>query len=267
MPEMCKHIRHHLTIRDELKLTSDILLAILESLNESPDTNTSDIQIVATHVLEPLVNSVLILERSSSVITPLVVTLIALYQQMTSSIYNRVFDELKDLPQIRSFILRTFYVFRDLIKFDVFNDDWFKMKLLVNCNILKALVSYSGILAKYFLKQNYDPDLYLEYFSVCFSFILQDCLQLENFRENKRSWVLKEYGDMRLRMVHQVINVWSSTDEKVHYAPSLVSQILLVSLLPVQELSVSILPLLVDLTDAQFQTCGNFRLVSVSTVY
>ncbi|CAG7728081.1 unnamed protein product, partial [Allacma fusca] len=57
----------------------------------------------------------------------------------------QVFDEFKDLTQIRGFIL------------------------------------------------NSDHYLFLEYFNICFNFILQSCLQLEDFRDAKLKWVFVWY--------------------------------------------------------------------------
>ncbi|CAG7834015.1 unnamed protein product [Allacma fusca] len=155
LPEICKHIRHHLSIRDELKLTSDLLLSILDLLHHDPLKSHNDIEIIASNVMEPLINAVLILERTSSIITPL----------------------------------------------------------------------------------------------------------LEDFRDDKVKWVLSEYQDMRVRMCKEILNMWSCVEERVHFIPSLIGKILLVSLSPLKELASLVLPLVIDLIDAQFHYYGDFHVV------
>ena len=72
LPEICKHLRHHLGLREELKLCTDLLGDILSFLYSrflhAPNSVHDDIEILAVATLDKLVQSVLVLERRSAIV-------------------------------------------------------------------------------------------------------------------------------------------------------------------------------------------------------
>jgi len=51
--------------------------------------------------------------------------------------------------------------------------------------------------------------LWNQYFQLSVTFLTQPGLQLERFRENKREQILKQYGDLRVRMGSQIEAMWN----------------------------------------------------------
>lgn len=116
LPVFCKHIRHHLAHREELKLCTDVLSEILIYLHDirhvKEEKAHADIEVVCTTTLEMLVQSVLVLERTSSIVGNLVTCLISLLEQMDHCHYNRLWDEFHERKPLRDLLLRVFLLFR-----------------------------------------------------------------------------------------------------------------------------------------------------------
>lgn len=72
----------------------------------------ADIEVVCTTTLEMLVQSVLVLERTSSIVGNLVTCLISLLEQMDHCHYNRLWDEFSERKPLRDLLLRVFLLFR-----------------------------------------------------------------------------------------------------------------------------------------------------------
>jgi len=120
------------------------------------------VETVATSTLEMLVQSVLVLERTSPIVGNLVTCLIGILQLMDQFHYNRLWDEFRESKPLRDLLLRVFLVFRDLIKHDVFPVDWVVMKLLTDSIMLKSLHEFSQPLSLYFLnKYSFDSQVKL----------------------------------------------------------------------------------------------------------
>lgn len=48
------------------------------------------------------------------------------------------------------------------------------------------------------------------YFNLAVAFLTQPSLQLEKFSEVKRENIISKYGDMRVKMGFQILDVWSN---------------------------------------------------------
>lgn len=263
LPVICMHIRHHLQHREELKLCTEVLndiLIYLYGLREAREAH-ADVEVVCTTALEMLVQAVLVLERTSSVVGNLVTCLIGLLEQMDSFHYNRLWDEFHERKPLRDLLFRIFLLFRDLIKQDVFPNDWAVMKLLTNHVMLITLQQICQPLVTYFLNM-FDVQLWTNYFNLAVIFISQPCLQLETFRSSKRKGILEKYGDMRLEMGQQILQMWAqlSDSEKRHFIPSLIGPFLEVTMIPEDRLRSQTLAIFFyDMMKAEYRLNGNFR--------
>ncbi|CAL8073981.1 unnamed protein product [Orchesella dallaii] len=268
LPVICKHIRHHLQHREELKLCTEVLNDILIYLHGIRNRNKeeareahADVEVVCTTTLEMLVQAVLVLERTSSVVGNLVTCLVGLLEQMDSFHYNRLWDEFHERKPLRDLLLRIFLLFRDLIKQDVFPSDWAVMKLLTNHVMLITLQQICQPLITYFINM-FDVQLWTHYFNLAVTFISQPCLQLESFRSSKREMILEKYGDMRLEMGQQMLQMWAqlSDSEKRNFIPSLIGPFLEVTMIPEQRLrSQTLSVFFYDMMKAEYRLNGNFK--------
>lgn len=267
LPVMCKHIRHHLAHREELKLCTDVLSEILIYLHdirgkkEETGNAHADIEVVCTTTLEMLVQSILVLERTSSIVGNLVTCLISLLEQMDSCHYNRLWDEFHERKPLRDLLFRVFLLFRDLIKHEVFPADWAFMKLLTNHVMLTSLKEFCQPLISDF-KKFFDAQLWTQYFHLAVTFISQPGLQLEYFRESKTDWILEKYGDMRLTMGNQMLQLWSHLEdvEKRSFIPSLIGPFLEVTMIPQPELrSITLRTFFYDMMKTEFLLNGDIK--------
>lgn len=72
--------------------------------------------------------------------------------------------------------------------------------------MLKSIQEFCKPLKDDFLKY-FDMQLWLYYFDLAVTFISQPCLQIEDFRDWKKEWILEKYKDMRLAMCYQLLHV------------------------------------------------------------
>uniref|UniRef100_T1IUW7 Dedicator of cytokinesis protein 3 n=1 Tax=Strigamia maritima TaxID=126957 RepID=T1IUW7_STRMM len=272
--QMCaSHIKFHLSHRQEVKMCAEILGEILihlykagKALKEGKIHNCvhHEVQIIVVTILDVLIQTVLNIDRASSICGQLVTSLVALLNLMNECHYKSLWnDGLPDKKAIKEFLLRVFYVFKDLVRQDVYPKDWVVLKMVTNYVILTALEEFSQLLIYHFLSGNsFDDQLWNNYFNLAVAFLTQPSLQLENFSEVKREKIIEKYQDMRVLMGFQILSMWSKLgDNKINFIPSMVGPFLEVTLVPETELRKATLPIFFDMMDCEQKVKGNFKQV------
>ncbi|XP_065372195.1 dedicator of cytokinesis protein 3 isoform X2 [Calliphora vicina] len=273
----CKHLRMHLSRRDELKLCAEILSEILTHLydlqKEQKDkvTNTlqHDLDSLCKNILGILIKTIsIILEGSNSVLPQLVACLLGLLQLLDETHYKRYWDELspnKDPRDLKEFLAKSLLVFEELLSQDwlVYPPDWLIMKLACNDVLRKSLEEFAKPLVYRFLgSKSFDSQLWWTYFTLAVTFLTQPSLQLEKYREPKRRKILHSHGDMRVLMGFQILSMWSQLGEqKLHFIPSMVGPFLEVTLVPEPALRKATLTVFYDMMQCEQSARGSFRLV------
>ncbi|XP_039296231.1 LOW QUALITY PROTEIN: dedicator of cytokinesis protein 3 [Nilaparvata lugens] len=265
----CKHLRMHLSRRDELRLCTEILGEVISFIFKQQQASGKinnclhhDLEIICLNTLDMLIQTVLILiDRSAAVLGSLVACLIGQLQLLDEGHYQRLWEELRDRKPLKDFLLRAFLVLRDLLKQDVFPVDWFVMKAAANAVVLAALKELAQPLVFCFLESRcqFDHQVWSNYFTLAVAFLTQPSLQLEKFSDVKREKVIAKYGDMRVLMGFQILSVWSKLGEhKVNFIPSMVGPFLEVTLVPEPELRKATLHIFFDMMDCEQRIHGNF---------
>ncbi|XP_068154340.1 dedicator of cytokinesis protein 3 isoform X1 [Drosophila tropicalis] len=273
----CKHLRMHLSRRDELRLCAEILSEILSQLydlqREQRDkvTNTlqHDLDSLCKNILGILIRTIsIIMEGSNAVLPQLVACLLGLLQLLDETHYKRYWDELtpyKDPRDLKEFLSKSLLVYEELLTQDwlVFPNDWLVMKLAANDVLRISLEEFAKPLVYRFLgPQAFDSQLWWSYFSLAVSFLTQPSLQLEQYREPKRLKILHSHGDMRVLMGFQILSMWSQLGEqKLHFIPSMVGPFLEVTLVPEPALRKATLTVFYDMMQCEQAARGSFRLV------
>ncbi|SPP88189.1 blast:Dedicator of cytokinesis protein 3 [Drosophila guanche] len=274
----CKHLRMHLSRRDELRLCAEILSEILSQLfelqREQRDkvTNTlqHDLDSLCKNILGILIRTIsIIMEGSNAVLPQLVSCLLGLLQLLDETHYKRYWDELspnnKDPRDLKEFLSKSLLVYEELLTQDwhVFPNDWLVMKLAANDVLRMSLEEFAKPLVYRFLgAQAFDSQLWWSYFSLAVSFLTQPSLQLEQYREPKRLKILHSHGDMRVLMGFQILSMWSQLGEqKLHFIPSMVGPFLEVTLVPEPALRKATLSVFYDMMQCEQAARGSFRLV------
>lgn len=234
----CKHIRIHLSRRDELKLCSDILSEVLnflfklskEYLEKPSNYLSHDLNSLCRNTLDILMQTIMIIiEASPPVLSSLVAVLLGLLQQLDESHYTYLFEELGASGELKGFLHKCLVVLKELVMNDwqVFPSDWIVMKLVANNILKKALEEFAKPLVYRYLDDNtFDAQLWRAYFSLATVFTTQSCLQLEKYGDMKQRKILNEFGDMRAMMGFQILSMWAYLNEhKLHFIPSMVGPI------------------------------------------
>lgn len=260
----CKHIRIHLSRRDELRLCADILAEILNFSHKLADDNkgkpsnylADELNALSRNILDILMQTIwMIIEATPPVLSPLVATLLGLLQQLDESHYTYLFEELDASGELVGFLHKCFLVFKELLINDwhVFPTDWIIMKLVANNILRKALEEFAKPLVYRYLEHNsFEMKLWCEYFSLSVAFLTQPCLQIEKYPDTKRRKILNEFSDMRVLMGFQILSMWSQLgDQKLRFIPSMVGPFLEVTLVPEPALRKATLTVFYDMIQCE----------------
>lgn len=240
----CKHIRIHLSRRDELKLCADILTEVLnflfklseESSGKPSNYLAHDLNSLCRNILDILMQTILyIIEAPPPVLSSLVSVLLGLLQQLDESHYTYLFEELEASGELKGFLHKGLLVLKELLVNDwqVFPSDWIVMKLVANNILRKTLEEFAKPLIYRYLEDNtFDSQLWWSYFSLAVAFLTQPCLQIEKYHDTKQRKILNEFGDMRVLMGFQILSMWAHLNEnKLHFIPLMVGPFLEITLI------------------------------------
>lgn len=99
------------------------------------------------------------------------------------------------------------------------------------------------------------------YINLIVDFITHPTLQLESFSERKRAYIVRVFGDLRLKFVDQLIRFWKDLNRSIicDLIPTCIQSFLDVTLLPNDELQQKLMPFFWDILDAEDKFRSNLR--------
>jgi len=171
-------------------------------------------------------------------------------------------DEATGRLFLKSSLMSIFGVFKNLIEFPVFPLDWNIMNMLQNNVILKGLGQFASTITNSFTNgSDFEAPVWSLFFKCATTFIDQPTLQLENFMENKKLKILNTYGDMRKIMGKELNKMWFNLGEnKIHFVPDLVSDVLKIALIDQPDLRESTIPIFFDMILCENAKNANFQM-------
>ncbi|XP_070558084.1 dedicator of cytokinesis protein 3-like isoform X2 [Ptychodera flava] len=258
------HVRMHLVLKQELKLCGEVLgdmLSSLQTMSRKHSVN-GEVQLIVQTLLDNLLQTLLTIPRQGELTGQFVACLTCTLKLMREEHFRNLLNSFSDRKPLKEFITRIFIVFRELVKQDVFPQDWMVMRMVTNDVILSAIQYFSQILTSHFLlKEKFDNQLWSSFFNLSVSFLTQPSLQLETFSEVKRNKIKDQYGDMRVLMGHEIESMWHNLgDLRVSFL-SLMGAFVEVTLVPETELRRTTLPFFFDMMQCEQKLKGNFRQV------
>uniref|UniRef100_H3BC70 Dedicator of cytokinesis 3 n=1 Tax=Latimeria chalumnae TaxID=7897 RepID=H3BC70_LATCH len=285
LPVVLHHIHLHLRQQKELLICSGILSSIFSIIkNSSMETSVlEEVEMMVESLLDVLLQTLLtIMSKSQSqeavrgqrcpqctaeITGEYVSCLLSLLRQMSDTHYQHLLDNFQSKDELKEFLLKTFCVFRNLMKLSVFPRDWMVMRLLTS-NIIVTTVQYlSPALHKSFTDADFDFKVWNSYFSLTVLFINQPSLQLENITPTKRKKILEKYGDMRVMMAYELFSMWQNLGEnKIHFIPGMIGPFLGVTLVPQAEVRNIMIPIFHDMMDWEQRKNGNFKQVEAELI-
>ncbi|XP_064633276.1 dedicator of cytokinesis protein 3-like isoform X3 [Lineus longissimus] len=273
-------LKRHLITDSNLLLTVNILGDILTFLQsqekaaakeaqacgdnemEKVESVHEDICLVVSSLLSVVAQVVLRVERQDKAAGLLVACLINMFKLMDEGHYKAIFDQMKPKQPLKRYLVTVFRVFKDLLQAGVFPKDWMVMKMVTNSVILSTMQFFGQALRDQFLGNDFDLELWSDYFNLAVAFVTQQCLQLEKFSKAKREKVIEKYGDMRVPMGVDIESMWQSLGtHKICFIPNMVGPFLEVTVVPETELRKATLPIFFDMMECEQKARGHFKQV------
>uniref|UniRef100_A0A8C2GEJ1 Dedicator of cytokinesis 2 n=1 Tax=Cyprinus carpio TaxID=7962 RepID=A0A8C2GEJ1_CYPCA len=163
--------------------------------------------------------------------------------------------------QRADFLMETFLLFKDLIGKHVYPSDWVTMIMVQNRVFLRAINTYADTMNHKFLdNNNFEVQLWNNYFHLAVAFITQESLQLQHFSPTKRCKILAKYGDMRRLIGFAIRDMWYKLGKnKICFIPGMVGPILEMTLIPEEELRRATIPIFFDMMQCEENHSGHFK--------
>uniref|UniRef100_A0A670IKC2 Dedicator of cytokinesis 3 n=1 Tax=Podarcis muralis TaxID=64176 RepID=A0A670IKC2_PODMU len=259
LPVVLHHIHLHLRQQKELLICSGILSSIFSIIKTSSvETDViEEVEMMVESLLDVLLQTLLTImsksqsqeavrgQRCPQCTGEYVSCLLSLLRQMSDTHFQHLLENFQSKDELKEFLLKTFCVFRNLMKMSVFPRDWMVMRLML----------------KYF------GGVWNSYFSLSVLFINQPSLQLESVTPAKRKKILDKYGDMRVMMAYELFSMWQNLGEhKIHFIPGMIGPFLGVTLVPQPEVRNIMIPIFHDMMDWEQRKNGNFKQVEAELI-
>uniref|UniRef100_A0A4W6EML2 Dedicator of cytokinesis 2 n=1 Tax=Lates calcarifer TaxID=8187 RepID=A0A4W6EML2_LATCA len=162
---------------------------------------------------------------------------------------------------LQDFLMESFLLFKDLIGKHVYPSDWMAMIMVQNRVFLRAINTYADTMNQKFLNNDdFEVQLWNNYFHLAVAFITQESLQLQHFSPTKRNKILAKYGDMRRLIGFAIRDIWYKLgSHKICFIPGMVGPILEMTLIPEEELRRATIPIFFDMITCEHAHSGNFH--------
>uniref|UniRef100_A0AAR2IJN8 Dedicator of cytokinesis 2 n=1 Tax=Pygocentrus nattereri TaxID=42514 RepID=A0AAR2IJN8_PYGNA len=185
----------------------------------------------------------------------------AILSQMDDRHYSSYIETFSGTSDLVDFLMETFLLFKDLIGKHVYPSDWVTMIMVQNRVFLRAINIYADTMNHKFLdNNNFEVQLWNNYFHLAVAFITQESLQLQHFSPTKRNKILAKYGDMRRLIGFAIRDMWYKlAGNKICFIPGMVGPILEMTLIPEEELRRATIPIFFDMMQCEHKHAGNFK--------
>ncbi|XP_059377995.1 dedicator of cytokinesis protein 2-like isoform X1 [Carassius carassius] len=248
--------------QDEKRNSVELLNNILEVLSRSDVGDTfQHIQDIVSSLLRTINCTVITMGREHTLISRVVACMTAILSQMDDRHYSRYIETFSGTTDLVDFLMETFLLFKDLIGKHVYPSDWVTMIMVQNRVFLRAINTYADTMNHKFLdNNNFEVQLWNNYFHLAVAFITQESLQLQHFSPTKRSKILAKYGDMRRLIGFAIRDMWYKLGKnKICFIPGMVGPILEMTLIPEEELRRATIPIFFDMMQCEENHSGHFK--------
>ncbi|XP_028315160.1 dedicator of cytokinesis 2 isoform X2 [Gouania willdenowi] len=247
---------------DERRNSLELLNNILEVLGRDNVGETfKHIQDIAVSLLRTINRTVITMGREHALISRVVACMTAILSQMDDRHYATYIETFTGASDLVDFLMESFLLFKDLIGKHVYPSDWMEMIMVQNRVFLRAINTYADTMNQKFLNNDdFEVQLWNNYFHLAVAFITQESLQLQHFSPTKRNKILAKYGDMRRLIGFSIRDIWYKLGiHKICFIPGMVGPILEMTLIPEEELRRATIPIFFDMITCEHEHFGNFN--------
>ncbi|XP_029296967.1 LOW QUALITY PROTEIN: dedicator of cytokinesis 2 [Cottoperca gobio] len=247
---------------DERRNSLELLNNILEVLSRDNVGETfQHIQDIVVSLLRIINKTVITMGREHALISRVVACMTAILSQMDDRHYDTYIETFAGTSDLVDFLMESFLLFMDLIGKHVYPSDWMAMIMVQNRVFLRAINTYADTMNQKFLNNDdFEEQLWNNYFHLAVAFITQESLQLQHFSPTKRNKILAKYGDMRRLIGFAIRDIWYKLgSHKICFIPGMVGPILEMTLIPEEELRRATIPIFFDMITCEHAQSGNFQ--------
>uniref|UniRef100_A0A3P8YM38 Dedicator of cytokinesis 2 n=1 Tax=Esox lucius TaxID=8010 RepID=A0A3P8YM38_ESOLU len=214
-----------------------------------------------SHLLMTINRTVITMGREHTLISRVVACMTAILSQMDDRHYTLYLETFSGTRDLVDFLMETFMMFMDLIGKHVYPSDWMAMIMVQNRVFLRAINIYADTMNLKFLNNNdFEVQLWNNYFHLAVAFITQESLQLQHFSPTKRNKILTKYGDMRRLIGFAIRDMWYKLGgNKICFIPGMVGPILEMTLIPEEELRRATIPIFFDMMLCEHKHSTHFH--------
>uniref|UniRef100_A0A8C7PU49 Dedicator of cytokinesis 2 n=1 Tax=Oncorhynchus mykiss TaxID=8022 RepID=A0A8C7PU49_ONCMY len=247
---------------DDRRNSVELLNNILEVLSRDNVGETfQHIQDIVASLLRTINRTVISMGREHALISRVVACMTATLSQMDDSHYSCYLETFSGTTDLVDFLMETFLLFKELIGKHVYPSDWMAMIMVQNRVFLRAINTYADTMNLKFLNNNdFEVQLWNNYFHLAVAFITQESLQLQHFSPTKRNKILAKYGDMRRLIGFAIRDMWYKLGgNKICFIPGMVGPILEMTLIPEEELRRATIPIFFDMMQCEHKLSAHFQ--------
>ncbi|XP_056898957.1 dedicator of cytokinesis protein 2-like [Takifugu flavidus] len=247
---------------DDRRNSLELLNNILEVLSmDSVGETFQHVQDIVVSLLRVINRTVITMGREHALISRVVACMTAILNQMDDGHYMTYIETFNGTSDLVDFLMESFLLFKDLIGKHVYPSDWMAMIMVQNRVFLRAINTYAETMNQKFLNNDdFEVQLWNNYFHLAVAFITQESLQLQNFSPTKRNKILAKYGDMRRLIGFAIRDIWYKLgSHKICFIPGMVGPILEMTLIPEEELRRATIPIFFDMIMCEHAHSGNFH--------
>ena len=268
LPPCLDHVTHHLSLRRELGLTTEILLEVVELLRAEKTRGESspwwrEVNTLATACLGPVGVAVVAEqeeeEQAAGHQAGLTTALMGILELVTPEHHISMWrHDSGDLGRLLA-------VLSEVVSRTNYPLEWFSMRLAV-AETLSAAARATGDCLPIL---TFDKQLWMAYYRLAVAFITSPFLQLETMAKQRKMAFETQAasgGDLRLGMARHMVEMWARCQERVQLLPSLVGPLLEVTLLPSRDIRQTVLPLFILMVEEEQKARGNFKQVETELI-
>uniref|UniRef100_A0A674NSZ3 Dedicator of cytokinesis 2 n=1 Tax=Takifugu rubripes TaxID=31033 RepID=A0A674NSZ3_TAKRU len=248
---------------DDRRNSLELLNNILEVLSmDSVGETFQHVQDIVVSLLRVINRTVITMGREHAlIVSTFVACMTAILNQMDDGHYMTYIETFNGSSDLVDFLMESFLLFKDLIGKHVYPSDWMAMIMVQNRVFLRAINTYAETMNQKFLNNDdFEVQLWNNYFHLAVAFITQESLQLQNFSPTKRNKILAKYGDMRRLIGFAIRDIWYKLgSHKICFIPGMVGPILEMTLIPEEELRRATIPIFFDMIMCEHAHSGNFH--------
>ena len=260
LPSCLEHVSYHLQLREELVLSTDILLDIIELLRRETDRSRTSAMYRVTSIL------------AENCISPLGVAIISEQETDTESedkmtgarltatllgileLVNLLDQSLLWLSESGSGILgKLFSVLTEILSKPTFPSDWFTFSMSLINTVHLTIKQTAACLIQ---QINFDKLVWMSFFRLSASFILSPLLATDQMKNQGKLFSLV---DMRMSMAQLIVETWRRCPDQIQLVPSLVGPLLELILVPLRDIRQTIVPVLIDMMEVEQRIKGSFK--------